>query len=115
MSVVYVIGGICLIVAGGFVMWHLFWDDFSPRKDTMRLPEQKKVSVQDLTYLWEMRDFFPEGCQFYWNVEREKAPSETSVMVFKGQQHDRPNLCVGCNVRNCEVREKPNPQLTKNI
>lgn len=58
--------------------------------------------------LLDIRNFYPEGCDFYWRGEGTLP--EISLMMFR-EYECAADVCKGCRARNCKVRLAPNPKL----
>ena len=65
----------------------------------------KKPTIQDLL---DLRNFFPEQCFFHWNGMGTVPIG--SLVVFN-ESESVEEACGGCNVRDCPVRMRPNPNL----
>ena len=50
----------------------------------------------------DIRNFYPEGCDFYWNPRTEKMP-EVSLILFR-QFRTLAAVCKDCTKPNCSVR-----------
>jgi hypothetical protein len=64
-----------------------------------------------LQELLDIRNFYPEGCDFFWSGQQGQLP-EISLILFREHQNVA-DVCKGCRARECEVRLAPNPNLNQ--
>jgi len=69
----------------------------------MSLLGLKPPTMQELL---KIRDFFLEGCDFYWRPDGSEKLPEMSLLLFR--QYDRiSKVCKECSRRDCPVRMAP--------